>query len=143
MEEMILEFIKTYGWQLAICACSGIFVLGIFKFFGIFDKIEKSKRKYVYAVLSSILSISASSIYLLITKNFEFANFGILSGAIYAFNQTIYAVYENCGFRTLMRKFGNVFINIVAKRQLEEAKQKIQETNFVENETTQQNENIV
>ena len=37
MEEMIINFALTYGWQTALIACSGIFVLGILKFFDVFN----------------------------------------------------------------------------------------------------------
>ena len=129
MEEMIIQFVSTYGWKLALIACSGIFVLGILKFFKIFDKINKENRKYVYAGVSSGLSISASAIYLIVVGGFSMVCFSVVAGAIYALNQSIYAVYENSGFRTLLRKLGNLFINFVAKNQLQTAKEKIGNNN--------------
>jgi hypothetical protein len=125
MEEMILQFIATYGWKLALIACSGIFVLGILKFFNIFDKIEKSKRKYLYAGISAGISIIASGIYLAVVGAFEWSGFAVIAGAIYGINQALYALYENVGIRTLLRKLGNIFIKIVAKKQLDQAKSDI------------------
>ena len=122
MEQMILQFITTYGWKLALIACSGIFVLGVLKFFNIFNKIEKSKRKYLYAGISASISIIASAIYLVIVGLFNWAGFGVIAGAIYGINQTIYALYENTGFRSALRKLGTVFITFVAKKQLDQAK---------------------
>ena len=122
MEEMIINFISTYGWQLALIACSGIFVLGILKFFNVFEKIEKSKRKYVYTVISAGISIIASAIYLVVIGGFNWAGFGVIAGSIYTINQAIYALYENLGFRSALRSLGNLFINFVAKKQLEKAK---------------------
>ena len=125
MEEMILQFITIYGWKLALIACSGIFVLGVLKFFKVFEKIEKTKRKYLYAGISAGISITASGIYLAIVGGFQLASFGVIAGAIYGINQTIYALYENTGFRSALRKLGNLFITFVAKKQLEQAKQDI------------------
>lgn len=125
MEEMILQFITTYGWQLALIACSGILVLGILKFFNVFKKVNKDKRKYLYAGISSALSILASGIYLWITGLFTWSGFGIISGAIYTLNQAIYAVYENYGIRALLRKMGNSFIHFIAGKEIEKAKLEI------------------
>ena len=41
---------------------------------------------------------------------------------IYGINQAIYAMYENSGFRTALRKLGNIFINFIAMKQLAQAK---------------------
>lgn len=129
MEEMIIQFVLVYGWKLALIACSGIFVLGILKFFKLFEKIEKSKRKYLYAGISASISIIASAIYLVVIGSFNLAGFGVIAGAIYGINQALYALYENIGFRALLRKLGNLFINFVAKNQLEEAKSKLEAKN--------------
>lgn len=122
MEEMILQFISTYGWKLALIACSGIFVLGILKFFKVFDKIEKSKRKYLYAGISAGISIIASGIYLAVIGSFNWAGFGVIAGAIYSINQAIYALYENLGIRKVLRKLGNLFIHFIANNEIEQAK---------------------
>lgn len=122
MEEMIINFISTYGWKLALIACSGIFVLGILKFFKLFEKIEKPKRKYLYAGISAGISIIASAIYLVVVGAFNWAGFGVIAGAIYGINQAIYALYENLGFRSVLRKLGNLFIHFIANKEIEQAK---------------------
>lgn len=125
MEEMILQFIRTYGWQLAVIACSGIVVLGVLKFFKVFNKIDKSKRKYLYAGISSALSILASGIYLWATGGFNWGGFGVIAGAIYTLNQAIYALYETIGLRALLKKMGSIFIHFIAGKEIEQAKQDI------------------
>lgn len=132
MEQMILQFIATYGWKLALIACSGIFVLGVLKFFNIFEKIEKSKRKYLYAGVSAGISILASGIYLAVIGSFAWSGFGVIAGAIYGINQAIYALYENTGFRSALRKLGTLFITFVAKKQLDQAKSDIIDDTVVE-----------
>ena len=133
MEEMILQFITTYGWQLALIACSGIFVLGVLKFFDLFKTVEKSKRKYLYAGISAGLSIIASGIYLAITGGFAWGSFGVIAGAIYSLNQAIYALYETLGIRAVLRKLGNLFIHFIAGKEIEKAKQDIIDDIAVEN----------
>ena len=125
MEEMILQFVQTYGWQLALIACSGIFVLGILKFFDVFKKIEKTKRKYLYTAISASISIIASAIYLVVMGAFNWAGFGVIAGAIYGLNQCIYALYENLGVRAVLQKLGTLFINLIARKQIESAKNDI------------------
>lgn len=132
MEEMILQFITNYGWKLALISCCGIFVLGVLKFFCVFEKIEKNKRKYVYTGVSAGISIVASVIYLGVVGAFAWSGFGVLSGAIYAFNQALYSMYETFGVRAGIRKLGNIVINIVAKQQLENEKAKIEAQETVE-----------
>lgn len=132
MEEMIVQFITTYGWQIALISCGGIFLLGVLKFFGIFEKIEKDKRKYVYTAISASISTIASGVYLWCAGGFEWGAFGVLAGAIYTFNQAIYSMYETLGVRAGLRQLGNVIINIVAKKQIETAKEKIEAQETVE-----------
>lgn len=113
--QMIIQFFTQYGWKLALIACSGIFILGVLKFFHVFDKIEKSKRKYVYAAVSTGLSLIASLIYLLCTNSLEWATFGVYAASLYAFNQLIYSMYETFGVRALIRKFGKVLLKVIKK----------------------------
>lgn len=126
MEQMIFQFASTYGWQLALIACSGIFVLGILKFFKVFNKIDKEKRKYIYAGVSAGLSIIASGIYLIVVGAFNWAGFGAISGMIYAINQALYSAYETLGVRQLLRKLGNLFIHFIAGKEIEQAKDEIE-----------------
>lgn len=120
--EMIVQFFAQYGWKLALIACSGIFILGILKFFHVFDKIEKTKRKYVYAAVSTVLSLIASLIYLLCTNTLEWATFGVYSASLYAFNQIIYSMYETFGIRSVVRKFGHLCLKVI-KKMIEESEQ--------------------
>lgn len=124
MEEMIIKFFSEYGLVLTLIACSGILLLGILKFFKVFDKIEKEKRKYIYAAVSSGFSILASAIYLACTSGFEAKSFGVIAAAIYMLNQAVYSVYETFGLREGVKKFGDIIINIIAGNRINEAIQK-------------------
>lgn len=115
MDKMIFEFAKLYGNILLLLALSGIFLLGVLKFFKVFDKIEKSKRKYIYAGISAGLSILASVIYLAYNGTLTVTMVLALCPAIYMLNQSAYAVYENFGIRKGLAKVGVTILTIVAK----------------------------
>lgn len=132
MEEMILQFISIYGWQLALLACSGIPLLGIFKAFHVFDKIPDTKRKYVYGFLSSLFSIAAAGVYLLVIDKFTYLRFGMIAGGIYGVNQTVYSAYETWGIRSLFRKIGNLVINLLCKNKIKDSKQALSDDGLVE-----------
>ena len=107
---MVLEFFKTYGWQLCLIACSGIFILGVLKAFGLFDKLPKEKRQYVFGGISTGISITGSAIYLLCTNGFEWVSFGVLAGTILVMNNALYTAYENYGFKAIVKKIGQALL---------------------------------
>lgn len=123
--DMIYQFMVTYGWKLTLIACSGIFVVGIIKFFKIFDFIEKDKRKPIYIGCAYLVSLIGSMIYLIVIGELSLASFGIISSAIYTFNQVLYSTYESIGLRNLVRKAGEWFIHFVANNEIEKAKNDI------------------
>lgn len=110
--EMIGEFFKNYGWQLTLLAFSGIIVLGFLKWIGVFKNLKADNRKYVYYALSCGLSIVACTIYILATKSFAWASYGILCGAVVCFTGAVYTIYENTGLRKLWK---TVVLNNIAK----------------------------
>ena len=103
MEEFII-FVNTFGWQLALIALVGIILLGVLKYANVFSKIEKENRKPIYLVISVSFSLIASAVYLLIVKSFEINYFITISVAVYALNQTMYAVYETTKLKDLIAK---------------------------------------
>lgn len=133
---MVYEFFMQYGWQLTLIAFSGIIILGILKFFNVFKKVEESKRKYVYAGVASGFSIVAAAIYLAAIQQFTAPAFLVAAVGIYALNQTLYSMYETYGLRVLLQKFGNFFIQLVAGKQLNTAKKKIEDTELIIDDIT-------
>lgn len=108
LSEMIIKFFTDYGWQLGICVLGGIFVLGIFKMIGIFDKISNAQvKKFLYISISAILSVGTCAIYLYITDSFSLTTMATISIPVFALNQTVYQLYENLGIRTLWKKLLN------------------------------------
>ena len=108
--EMILQFFKTYGWQLTVLATSGIVFLGILKSFGTFKKVPTKGKKYLYYGISCILSILACTGYILIKNSFEYRAYLILIAGIIGYTSAIYTLYENTGIRDLLKKF--IFVPI-------------------------------
>lgn len=111
--EQIMAFYAQYGWQLALIALIGIIILGVLKYANVFVKIEKEKRKPIYFAISLGFSIVATIIYLLIIKQFTFEYVISVSLAIYALNQSMYAVYENTNLRDLMKKISEKIVQKV------------------------------
>lgn len=103
MEELI-SFLGIYGWQLALIALLGIIILGILKYANIFSKIEKDKRKPIYFAISVGFSLVATIIYLIVIKQFSIEYVVTVASAIYALNQTFYAIYETTTLKDLICK---------------------------------------
>ena len=102
--EQITIFIAQFGWELAIIALLGVILLGVLKYANVFANIDKEKRKPIYFVISIGFSIIATIIYLAIKGQFEINYVVTISMAIYALNQTIYAIYETTALRDLLYK---------------------------------------
>ena len=126
MEEltnMLINFVVNYGWQLAVCAVAGIFVLGFAKTIKIFDKISNAQvKKFLYILCAVITSVGASAVYLVIIDQFSWVFLASVTSATFALNQVIYALYENFGVRAVLQGIGNwikkniFMIGITAKK---------------------------
>ena len=98
----ILNFVSYYGWQLGLIAFIGIVILGVLKYANVFGSIEKEKRKPIYFGITVGFSLIATLIYLAIINQFNVDYIVTVTAAIYALNQTMYAVYENTKLRDLV-----------------------------------------
>lgn len=97
MEEsigLLVEFFKANGLALTIIAIVGIVVLGVLKYCNLFKKIDESKRHYIYLGISVGFSIIATIIYLACIHQLTFTYVYTVATAIYALNQTFYAVFK-------------------------------------------------
>lgn len=103
MEEL-LNFLRLYGWQLALIALAGIIILGVLKYCNVFSKFEEKIRHVFYLLISVGISIIGSIIYLAcvgsLTVEFAFA----VAAAILALNQTFYTIYSNLSLKELFLK---------------------------------------
>lgn len=111
--EALNNFLVEYGWQLGLIALLSIVLLGIFKYTNTFSKLEKSKRKLVYFIITIGLSLIGSAIYLAIIDKFNIAYLGTIATALYAINQTFYSIYENTSLKDLLNKLITKIINMI------------------------------
>ena len=102
--EQFVSFFQQYGWQLALIAFMGIIILGVLKYANVFSEIDKEKRKPIYFAISVGFSLIATTVYLLIIDCFDINYFITVSSAIYALNQSMYAIYETTKLRDLVSK---------------------------------------
>lgn len=115
--QQLITFMGTYGWQMALIALVGIILLGILKYVNAFSKVEKEKRKPIYFAISMGFSLIATTIYLLIIKQFNVSYLITVTGAIYAMNQAMYAVYETTNLRDLVSKIFNLLSEKIKNKQ--------------------------
>lgn len=110
--ELILDFFKEYGLNLSLIALSGIIILGCLKWFGCFNKINATYKKYIYFGLSCTLSIIACTIYILAIHSFDWASYLVLCLAVIGFTLAVYGLYENTGLRTAWK---NLVLNNITR----------------------------
>ena len=106
----IVDFFKMYGWQLGLLALSGMVFLGFLKKVGVFNKLKKEYRKYVFFGLSAVLSIIACTAYLLIMNSFEWISYLILCGMVFVVTYFGYGIYEHTGARWLWNKIVDLVV---------------------------------
>lgn len=99
--EQLLQFYLEYGWQLALIAILGIFILGILKYANVFEKIAKDKRKPIYLSISVGFSFGATVVYLLIIGQMDMDYLLTVTGSIFGLNQLFYSIFENTKLRDL------------------------------------------
>lgn len=117
--EQLTDFFVNYGWQLCLIALAGVIILGILKYSNAFSKIDKEKRKPIYFAISVGFSLVATIIYLAIIKQLTVQYVLAIATAIYALNQTFYAIYETTTLKDLFSK-----IVAAIKQKIEEKKNK-------------------
>ncbi len=103
MNELI-TFFNNYGLAITIIAVVGIIILGVLKYCNLFKKLEEKNRHYIYLAISVGISLIASAVYLLITKQFVWDYFLIIAGAIYVLNQTFYNIFKTTSLNALGTK---------------------------------------
>lgn len=108
---LIVEFFANYGWKLGLLSLSGIVIFGFLKWFGVFNKLAKNVRKYLYFWLSCVLSIIACTIYVLACGNFEIISYLLLCGAVISITIVVYHFYEHTQLRTVWGKV----LDLIAK----------------------------
>lgn len=108
----VVSFVKSYGWQLALVALAGIIFVGILKYFNVFEKVDKSKRKYIYFPMSSVVSLGGCIAYLFFVRSEQTHAMTVIDWvcfciAVVMYTVAVYALYENLGIRSLIQAFFN------------------------------------
>ena len=110
MEELVV-FFANYGLWITLIAIVGIAGLGVMKYCNLFKKIDETKRHYIYLLISVGFSVIATAVYLAVIGAFEWNYFLAVSGAMYALNQTFYAIFKV----TPVNKFATMALDWVVK----------------------------
>lgn len=106
--QVIENFVKDYGWQLALVALVGILVVGILKHYNVFDKVAKGNRKFIFFPLSAVISVACCVAYVFGVRkewalSLDAVGWVCFCFAIVAYTIVVYALYENLGIRNLLQ----------------------------------------
>lgn len=124
-ENGLIGILNKYGLQVLIIACVTIFLIGILKYFEVFRKIEKSNRKPIYLILTYAFAFGLTAGYYGV-YNLDFANYPAYALMVATATSLIYPLYENLKLRDLLAVLGGFIIKVVAKKQLELEKNKLE-----------------
>ena len=115
MEELIIDFIKTYSLPLAGIALAGVVLLCILKYGNVFSKLEENVRHWIYLAIAVGFSLIAAAIYLLATKQFAAEYYFALAGAIFTLDQAIYATIKATPLGDLLSKAFDAMFSKIKK----------------------------
>ena len=123
LEAGLYNILTNYGLPVLVIACITIFLIGVLKYFNVFNKIPKDNRKPVYYILNYILVFGLVAAYYAIFKRpfDDYVAYSIVSATAVT---GLYALYENIHLRDLLQVIGNFIVSKVAKNQVEAAKKK-------------------
>ena len=94
MDELIINFIKTYGLPLGLIALGGVVLLCILKYGNVFRKLAEKWRHFLYLAITIGFSLIASAIYLAASGQFSAEYFFAVGLAIFTLDQAIYAIIK-------------------------------------------------
>lgn len=120
--EQLIEFIKTYGWQLTLIAVAGVILLGVLKYCKVFDKFEEKTRHFLYLLISVGLSIIGSVIYLACIHQLDAAFIFTFATVVFGANQVAYTIYDTTPLRDLLSQLWDKIVEFFAKKQEEDNK---------------------
>ena len=104
VSEMVIGFFERYGLVMTLLATSGIIFVGFLKAIGLHSKLKKAYKKYVYFFIACITSIISCTIYMYITNQFQWLEWGMSIVCVISYTITIYSLYENLGIREFCRR---------------------------------------
>lgn len=112
--EQFIDLLKTHSPIAIMLGIAIIFVVGVLKYFKLFDKItNKDLRKFIFLIVDVALSFGASAIYLAIS-HIGFVGYLAVVGEVFTVCLVEYAIYENVGLRKALQLAGNYIVKKVA-----------------------------
>ena len=111
--DSLITFFQNYGLAITLIAIGGIIVLGFLKYCNAFKKLEEKPRHYVYLGISAGISIIGSIIYLAVVGQFTVTYISAVAGAIWALNQTFYAIFKVTPINELFAKLLDFIKNYI------------------------------
>ncbi len=113
--DKIVAYIETYGLSILIIAICIIAIVGILKLCKVFDKIKSDDlKKFIYYVIDIALAFGGSAIYFAIFHK-SFDGYVMYSISQFATTVFLYAFYEQCGVRKLVRMLISVIAGWIKK----------------------------
>ena len=103
MEDLIINFITTYGLPLGLIALAGVVLLCGLKYGNVFKKLSEAWRHVVYIAIALGFSLIAAAVYLLATGQFSAEYFFAIAAAIFTLDQAVYAVIKATTLGDLVR----------------------------------------
>lgn len=119
--DILFELAKEYGLPIVLNACIVIFLIGVLKFLGVFNKVSKSNRKPIFLTLTYILGFGVASAYYAIFK-IDFSSIVAYGLTVATATSLLYVPYENLKLRDLLALFGTFIVKVVAQKQVENEK---------------------
>lgn len=113
--DKIISYVQNYGLSIVVIAVCVIAIIGILKLCKVFDKIKSADlKKFIYYALDVVLAFAGSAIYFAIFDK-DWNGYAIYSVSQLGTTLFLYAFYEQCGVRKLVRMLINVIANWVKK----------------------------
>lgn len=109
--DKLISYIQNYGLSILVIAVCIIAIVGILKLCKVFDKIKSDDlKKFIYYALDVVLAFAGSAIYFAIFHK-DWSGYAVYSVSQLGTTLFLYAFYEQCGGRKLVR----MLISVVAK----------------------------
>lgn len=140
LETSLYNIVVKNGLPALILGILTIFLIGVLKYFHVFDKVSKENRKPIYLALTYVFTFGLTAIYYAIFK-LSFADYVAYSFVVGSVVNLLYPLYENAKIRDFFALIGSFIVKIVAKKQVKAETAKIkEETNqVVQKEVKEQN----
>ena len=113
--DKLISYIQNYGLSILVIAVCIIAIVGILKLCKVFDKIKSDDlKKFIYYAIDVVLAFAGSAIYFAIFHK-DWNGYAMYSLSQLATTLFLYAFYEQCGVRKLVRMLISVIAGWIKK----------------------------